>query len=357
MRMWGERVRGKARTRLGGGGGRGPGRRPRIPNALIWRGRPLAPARWVRAARAGGGGARVPGAPQSGPGGGGGGEAGWGSAGAPRRQPRAPASSPPARAAVIAGGRRCARVRLIAGSGGDAARRCGARAGGTRGAAAAPRSRQVGAGRAVAAVAPLRAAPGAGSARFPSGDFDSPPEVAPPASGSASLSGARGVSARGLSASRPASGSTPCARCPRCALLAGSPPDVSVSAARSRWHGLGRSRSRWLPPAGFVSPGLGARRLRAFGLSARAPSFSASLSSSPCPGPTLPGRASELGARVRPPGRPPPSLQVFSQCLCHSLCLGISQISLVSPVSRSVSRLSLCLWPCGCLSQVFSLGL
>lgn len=133
----------------------------------------------------------------------------------------------------------------------------------------------MGAGRAVAAVAPLRAAPGAGSARFPSGDFDSPPEVAPPASGSASLSGARGVSARGLSASRPSSGSTPCARCPRCALLAGSPPDVSVSAARSRWHGLGGCRPRalslpaWGPGSSALSGSLHGRR-RSPPLSARA---------------------------------------------------------------------------------------
>lgn len=240
-------------------------------------------ARRVRAARTGSGGARVPGAPRSGPGGGGGGEAGWGSAEAPRRQPRAPASPPPARAAVIAGGRRCARGRLIAGGGG-AARRCGARGGRTRG-AAARRSRQVGAGRAVAAVAPLCAGRiHRGSARFPPGDFDSPPEVAPPPRARPLSRGPRGLRPRSL---RLAPGLQLHARRPLSPLRPPlrSPPDVPVSVARPR------SRCRWLPPTGFVSPGLGAWQLRDFGLSSRVPSLSASqlerLSGSDSAGPRL----------------------------------------------------------------------
>ena len=184
-----------------------------------------------------------------------------GSAGAPRRQPRAPASPPPARAAVIAGGRRCARVRLIAGSGGDAARRCGARAGGTRG-AAAPRSRQVGAGRAVAAVAPLRAAPAQARRASLLGTSTLRPRSLPPP--------------RARPLSRGPAGFPPEVSAPRAPLAAPRPAPAVPAApsspalrptSRSRRHGLGGTVS--------VGLGLGGCRPRALSLPAWEPGGSA----------------------------------------------------------------------------------
>lgn len=124
----------------------------------------------------------------------------------------------------------------------------------------------MGAGRVAAAVAPLHAAL-ARALRLSLLGTSTLRLRSLPRIGLGLSPGARGVSGRGLCASRPARDSTPSARRPPCTLLAGSLRPTS----RSRWHGLGV----WLGgccglclsrPRGPAAP-------RAFGFSARAPSL------------------------------------------------------------------------------------
>lgn len=257
-----------------------------------------------------------------------------GGGGAPR--PRAPASPPPARSAVIAGRRRCARVRLIAGGG--ATGRCGAPRGRDAGRCCSqepPGGRQAGRGR---RRAPSRFL-GPGSARFPPGDFDSPPEVAPPPR--ARPPGARGVSARGLCASRPACDCTPgVSAAPslrptsQTVLVARAAPPVAVAAA------------------GFVSPSPGApaaRRLGAFGLSVPGAvvlrlSRRELLAGSDPAGP-------RLGARAPGSGRSPRVLRDPAPALGASVSPGFPSVSL-SPLSGFFfPRLLSPLRVSGCLSS------
>lgn len=289
----------KARACGGGGGGRGPARGgedsagpppPDTARASI-EGPAPGRARRVRAARTGCRGARVPGARWSGPGGGGGGEARVGGA-------------PKPRAAVLAGGRRCAGVRLLAG--GAAGRRGAPR--GWDADAAAGKSRQVGASRAPAAVAPLR-------------------------------SSGLGLSARGL--------------CPQPGLRlpALRPPSPRPSARRLGLSGTGCASRRRLclglcPHLGPSVPGtVVCRPFRFQPLSRVDPS-----------GDPRPGELRPVRAAPRPPGPVPPSLQVplavslrlgdrgvsaaassLSGFLLRPLPLGVSDRSFVLSPSLSLS--------------------
>lgn len=226
-------------------------------------------------------------------------------------------------------------------------------AGGTRGAAAL-RSRQVGARRAAAAVAPLLASWA--------------PALRASLLGTSTLR-PRSLPRLGLGPPEPA-GSPPEVSAPRARPATAHPasplrPPSARRLRRSWWHGL-RLPLPSLPRA-LSLPARGPRRLGGSALSgsrSRAPSFAACLGASSWRGPTLRGHASELGlpgpaalrasSGTRPPRWAPPSLQVFPQCLCPpsraSSFPGCSRLS----VSRAVSRLPLCLWLCVCFSQVFS---
>lgn len=246
----------------------------------------------------------------------------------PGPSPRLPAPGPSGRhrgrAALRPGAahRRRRRGRAVRGSRGRDAGRCCSQE--------RPGGRRAGGGR---RRAPSRC-PGPGSAPFPPGDFDSPPEVSPPHRAWPLSRGPRGLRPRSL---RFAPGSRLHTQRPPSPLHSPrrlSPPDVSVSVARPRCLAGWLLRALSLPapgpsgPARFwvFSPGAVVVRL---------------LGSSPCPGPTLPGRAFELGSRVRSlSGRlpvPDPlaghlhlSRFSLSVSVTLSFCLDMSQFSLVS---------------------------
>lgn len=278
-----QRLRVKARAGLGGGGGRGPG--------LGWGGGAGPPPPDTASAGIEG--------PAPGPAAGSRG-AHWRrrgpgprcAAGRPRRRRGrggAGGGSARARAAVIAGERRCARVRLIAG-GGAAGGAGSARVGrGRCRSQEPPGGRLAGRGRRRAL---LCSGPGPCALRCAAGDFPSPPEVCP------------------------ASGSVP--------EPAGSPPDVSAPAARPATPRPAPAAPAALSPPDVSAPRhrLRPRRRHRRGLCpsprsgprCRAPSFAHPFGSSPV-------RVPLLGAPHRLPGS---SGLAGSACLCTTASLRAS---------------------------------
>lgn len=226
-----------------------------------------------------GGGARVPGAPRAAP----------RAAGAGRRGQSGPVSPPPAQVAVIAGGWRCARVRL------HCRRRRGRK---VRGAACGS---GLGGQRRRTAFAVLG---------YGSRNLDSPPEVS------------RSLHPNFCWTPSP---SPPSARDP----IAPTTPATGPTSRARRW--VPSLRGFVCGPSGTAT-GFSASQGRPLFLHRATP-----RSSLPAPPP-----AESLSTGPRPFRWAPPSLQVFRPCLCHSCCLhllrDVSRCSVSHPVS-----LSLCL--------------